>query len=266
MATKTITILAEKGGVGKTTISTNIAAGLALSGYNTILLDADPQGHAGRILGFEKAPKLYDLLVRKASWKDVVQVVSPAVYMPPNFTADKVGFFGAVVGNEETMTISMQIKNTTLRRRLTELNVDYLIVDTNPSPSMLQEGIAVASDYIIIPTQLEPLSTMNSVPDTIAHIDPLRALMADNGIDIVKLLGIIPNQKISNVTIHSTFEEYLYNTYGDAVWTPIPRSSIIPEVQLKGQMLFAGAPKHRVTQAFWRIVQRIIQRIEVENF
>jgi chromosome partitioning protein len=263
---KCITVLAEKGGVGKTTISTHIAAGLCLSGYNVMLLDADPQGHAGTALGFEKRPALYDLLVRDTtSWKDVVQTVDPQIYTPAEFTG-QLGFFGVVVGNEETMTISMHIKNTKLRRRLAQIQMDYVIVDTNPSPSMLQEAIAVASDYVIIPTQLEPLSVRNSVSDTMGHIDPIREAAADNGLDIAKILGIIPNQKQGNVSIHTAFEEYLYNTYGELVWPAIPRASVIPESQLKGQLLYASAPRHKVTVAFWSIVQRIIQRIEVEAY
>ena len=64
-----ISIASQKGGVGKTTLATHIAAGLAVKGHRVVLVDSDPQGHATVALGLPKEPGLYDLLVRDASFK-----------------------------------------------------------------------------------------------------------------------------------------------------------------------------------------------------
>ena len=77
---KIITLLNEKGGVGKTTLATHIAAGLAFRGFRVVLVDADPQGHATVALGLPKEPGLYDLLVRDAPFKSVLRFIPAQVY------------------------------------------------------------------------------------------------------------------------------------------------------------------------------------------
>ncbi|PJF33875.1 MAG: hypothetical protein CUN57_01010, partial [Phototrophicales bacterium] len=80
---KTITLLNQKGGVGKTTLATHLATALAMTGYQTLLIDTDAQGSATFGVGFDYEPGLYNLLVRKANWQDVLRVVSPEIYEHP---------------------------------------------------------------------------------------------------------------------------------------------------------------------------------------
>ena len=75
---KTITLLNEKGGVGKTTLSTHLAAYLALRGKKVILVDADAQAHATVTLGIAKSSGFYDLMVRDDSFQRLV--ISPTVF------------------------------------------------------------------------------------------------------------------------------------------------------------------------------------------
>ena len=82
---RVITLLNEKGGVGKTTLAIHIAAGLSLRGYTVVLVDADPQGNATTALGLAKEPAVHDLIVRNASWRDSLRTVHPDVYSPPEF-------------------------------------------------------------------------------------------------------------------------------------------------------------------------------------
>ena len=67
---KVLTFLNEKGGVGKTTLTSTIGAGLAIMGYRVLLIDADPQGHLTISYGLKKHHSLYDLLVRDAEFND----------------------------------------------------------------------------------------------------------------------------------------------------------------------------------------------------
>ena len=69
---KIVTLLNEKGGVGKTTLATHLAAGLAIRGKRVILVDADPQGHATIAFGLSKEPGFYDLIVRNAPFQKVL--------------------------------------------------------------------------------------------------------------------------------------------------------------------------------------------------
>ena len=111
-----ITLLNEKGGVGKTTLATHIAAGLAIKGYRVVLIDSDPQGNATSAVGLEKRPNFYDLTVRNDSWRDVLGTVHPDVYGEPH-EAPK-GQLLAVSGNKESRNIANMIgDNKHIRRQ-----------------------------------------------------------------------------------------------------------------------------------------------------
>src|SRR5689334_141034 len=132
----TVTLLNEKGGVGKTTLATHIAAGLAILGAKVLLVDADPQGHATVTLGQTKAPGLYDLLVRDALFKDTLQVVSPEVYETPNQKAQ--GELFVIPSNVETRNIANSISDAfAIAERFRELEdiIDVVVFDTSPTPS-----------------------------------------------------------------------------------------------------------------------------------
>jgi chromosome partitioning protein len=82
---KAITLLNEKGGVGKTTLATHFAAGLTLRDLRVLLIDTDPQAHATTTFGLKKEPALHDLLVREAEFTDVLRAVpAERVTAPPD--------------------------------------------------------------------------------------------------------------------------------------------------------------------------------------
>src|SRR5574341_504243 len=80
---KVITVTSEKGGTGKTTLATHLAAGLAARGKRVLLVDGDPQGHATLSLGLAKGPGLYNLLVRGVDMRYEVVMPAPGPETPP---------------------------------------------------------------------------------------------------------------------------------------------------------------------------------------
>src|SRR5690606_25634542 len=80
---KVVTLLNEKGGVGKTTVAVHIAAGLAVNGHRVLLVDADPEGHATVMYGLGKEHGVYGLLVRHATYQRLVRPISPELYEVP---------------------------------------------------------------------------------------------------------------------------------------------------------------------------------------
>ena len=77
---RTIAVANRKGGVGKSTVSVHVAAGLATRGHNVLLVDSDPQGHAGFSLGIPPQPGLFNLLVEKKEFQEVVRSIPPAAF------------------------------------------------------------------------------------------------------------------------------------------------------------------------------------------
>ncbi|CAN5307514.1 AAA family ATPase [soil metagenome] len=144
-----IAILNQKGGVGKTTTTVNLAAALALQGLSTCVLDLDPQAHASTHLGIEPdpdRPTIYDVLVNRATLADVRRVVNDNLTIAPadlNLAAAEVELAG-VVGRE-----------VILREKLTadDERFDYLLMDCAPSLGVLTLNALAAADEVFIPLQ-----------------------------------------------------------------------------------------------------------------
>src|SRR5690349_6791367 len=144
---KVISLINEKGGVGKTTLAAHIAAGLAIRRYRVVLADAAPQGHATLSLGLRKERGLYDLVGRDAPFKDVLRLVPPDVYGIPG--AAHKGELYVIPSNAETRNIANTISDPfTADDRLTELEdlIDIVVFDTSPTPSLLHGAIYLATD------------------------------------------------------------------------------------------------------------------------
>ncbi len=263
---KVITFLNEKGGVGKTTLATHIAAGLAIRGLRVVLIDSDPQGNATSAVGLEKLPNFYNLTVRNASWREVLKPVHPDVYNEPHETSK--GQLLAVSGNKESRNIANMISdNRLIRRRFQEIKnaVDFIIVDTSPTPSLLHASITVASDYVVMPTDCEAFSTLEGLPDSIQHTGSIRADAAEHNVDVARLLAIVPNKYREKTVSHNEVIDYLRGQYGDLVWEPINMAIVFSEAQLLRQFLFGHAPTSRATAQMWSLVDRIRQEVVVSE-
>lgn len=204
---KVITLLNEKGGVGKTTLSFHIAAGLAARGARIMLIDSDPQGHATLMTGLQKAPGLYELLVRNANWKDVVEVIPPQRY------GSEEGLLAVVPSNVESRTISDAIQDIAIfAKRMEGLRqsgmVDYVIVDTPPTPSLLHGTIYLGTDATIYPTKTESLS-MDGLKESLARLQMARDNRRMAGYAGIDVLAVIPNMVRAGVAEHEANLELL---------------------------------------------------------
>src|SRR5260221_95165 len=102
---KVVAVANRKGGVGKSTTSVHIAGALAARGHKVLLVDTDPQGHAGVCLGIRKEPGLYNLIVEKADFQDVIRPVSPESLMPED--KPPLGRLLVLPGDEKSQVIPM---------------------------------------------------------------------------------------------------------------------------------------------------------------
>ncbi len=253
-----ITLLNEKGGVGKTTLATHIAAGLALKGNRVVLVDTDPQANATSAVGLDKRPGFYDLCVRDAEWREILQLVHPDVYSPPDSQSQ--GQLYCVAGNTESRTVAMSMKNRlVIRSRFQQLRkaIDFIVLDTSPTPSLLNEAILLATDYVLIPTDCESFSALEGLPESIGHIQNASNTLSSNNVSGPKILGIIPNKYRSKTVLHRDMLNHLRELYGDLICEPIRLHVGISETQTIQQFLFAVAGTHDITRQFWDLVNLV---------
>lgn len=259
-----ITLLNSKGGTGKTTVATHLAAGLALFGQRVLLIDADGQGNATTALGLAKEPYFYDLVVRGKSWQQSIQPVSRDVYTPTGWDETD-GALYCVAGNVETRNIPNSISDeTVLARRVSELAdvVDYIIFDTSPTASLLHSAIHAATDYLLLPTECEGHSALEGLPETLERAEAIRNRALQYGLDLCKPLGIIPNKYRSNTTAQDSVLNHLRGQYGALVWEPIPMRIALGEASLNRQMIYAYAPQSDAAEGLLQIAEAVLRETE----
>jgi len=254
---RVITLLNEKGGVGKTTLSTHIAAGLAIRGHRVALVDADPQGHATFMMGADKAPGLYDLLVREAPYRDVMRVVQPEQYSnePDTIT----GSLFLIPANVEVRTIPMNTSNVMVaQERLRELEgtIDVVVIDTSPTPSLLHAMIYLASDSIIYPTKLELLS-FDGLLESLKHRQMIQGQRQQMGMAPLEVMGIVPVMYRSKTVVHNHNLEALKERFGTSVWPAIQQRTIWTEAANERQLVFTYQPESAASKDAWDLVKRI---------
>ena len=166
---KIISIVNQKGGVGKTTTAINLAAALAATGYKILIIDMDPQGNATTGLGIDKnncRAHVYDALVSEDTdiKSCIVDTIIPNLYLMPA---------NSHLASLEKTLLNAQDGKLRLKKALSTLkNYDLIFIDCPPSLSALNINALVASNYILIPVQCEfyALEGLGSLLDTIARI------------------------------------------------------------------------------------------------
>lgn len=160
-STRFLTVSNQKGGVGKTTTTVNIAAALAKAGMNVVVVDIDPQGNASTALGIEhhaEVESIYDVLINDAPLADVL---APC----PEFENLLVAPATIHLAGAEIELVSLVAREQRLRRALDEYSkmrrenglerIDYVFIDCPPSLGLLTVNAFVAAREVLIPIQCE---------------------------------------------------------------------------------------------------------------
>ena len=181
--TRVMVVANQKGGVGKTTTTVNLAASLALHGARVLVVDLDPQGNASTALGIDhhaEVPSIYDVLVESKPLSEVVQPVP-----------DVEGLFCAPatidLAGAEIELVSLVARESRLQRAIQayEQPLDYILIDCPPSLGLLTVNALVAGAEVLIPIQceyyaLEGLGQLLRNVDLVrGHLNPDAACLDD---------------------------------------------------------------------------------------
>lgn len=267
---KVITLLNEKGGVGKTTLAVHIAEGLAAKySLRAMLIDADPQGHSTRRCAWTpKAPGFYDLLVRGKNFMDVaVEIPGEKFGIPDERLPD--GRLWVIPSNIETRNIAASISDAdALALRLDELHdlIDVVVIDTSPTPSLLHGAIYTATDAILYPTKLEMMA-FDGLVESITH-----RMAADEqrkkrwGIPPMDVLGIVPIAYRKGTIEQDRNLSDLIGHFGSMVWDAVPQRTLWTEAESQALPVYMIAPFSPAAAEAWQMIDRVAEKLGVVNY
>lgn len=227
-----VTVTSEKGGTGKTTVTTTVAGLLATLGHKVLLIDSDPQANATLSFGLTPQAGLYDLLVRGRSIDDLILRPEDERFAPPGM--EPRGQLYVLPANRELHAIPQVVDDRdALADALEDVATffDVVVIDTAPSPGMMLSLAYSASQSVIVPTQLELLSLMG-VQNTVQSA-------VRKGL---RLLGIQPNLYRANTELHrhnlaQLSELAMANDW--TVWDPIPQMIAWAEASQLQRMIYS---------------------------
>ena len=262
---KSIAIINQKGGCAKTTTAINLGAGLAKEGMDVLLIDMDPQGHAGMGLGLkvhELDDTTYDLLLDKETTIDDIAVdsyVDNLRVVPSNIKlAGGVVELSSQIGSE--MTLRKKLKNH-LESGSSSFNV--CLIDCPPSLGNLTVVAINASDDLIIPTQMSHYS-LEGIADLLDTVDMVRENLDREDLEI---LGVLPTHYDKrNKTVNRRVMDELEDYFGDKVFdTKISKNLTIDKAQSESKTIFDYDSNSTGAKSYRELTKEVIKRLGGEE-
>jgi chromosome partitioning protein len=245
----------QKGGVGKTTTTVNLAAGLAKVGQRVLLVDLDPQGNATMGSGVDKRAlnlSVYDVLLETATIVEARQRSEVGGY-------DVLGANRELAGAEIEL-VGLERRDQRLHAALAAVadQYDLVIIDCPPSLSLLTLNGLCSAHGVIVPMQCEYFA-LEGLTDLVNTIRQVHANLNPD-LQIIGLLRVMYDPRI---TLQQQVSEQLKGHFGDKVFNAvIPRNVRLAEAPSFGQPGVVFDPASRGAQAYLEFAREMVDRVK----
>ncbi|MDQ1288994.1 MAG: chromosome partitioning protein [Actinomycetota bacterium] len=261
--TRILTVANQKGGVGKTTTTVNVAAAMAQAGLNVLVLDIDPQGNASTALGIDHhadIPSLYDVVVEDAPLADVIQQCPdvPNLWCAPA-TIDLAG--------AEIELVSMVAREMRLQKSLDSYlderyanalpQIDYIFIDCPPSLSLLTINAFVAATEVFIPIQCEYYA-LEGLSQLLKHIELIRGHLNPR----LHVSTILLTMYDGRTRLSSQVAEEVRTHFSEVVVkTSVPRSVRISEAPSHSQTVMTYDPGSSGALSYLEAAREVAEQV-----
>ena len=246
-AIRRICVTLSKGGVGKTTTSVNLSAGLALAGHKVLLVDTDTQGQSSYILGTKPRAGLTELLTKELSPEECIIRARKNLWL---LSGGK-----SLAGVKRIIDRKSFGAEWTLSEALKDLDhrYDYVIIDTAPGWDQLIVNVLFYATEVLVPVALEvmPLQGLAEFMKSLGSIQKYRK-------EIV-LKYIVPTFMDTRIKGPETIYAQLKKLYPEYICTPIRYSESLSEAPSYGKSIFEFAPGSTATADYRELVKKVTQ-------
>jgi chromosome partitioning protein len=248
-----IAVLNQKGGVGKTTTTINLAAYLARAGKSVLVCDIDPQGNTTSGLGVDKHAldtTLYDILFSRAETSNTIKEIgSQGLFLLPanaNLAAAEVELVGA------------QQREYKLKKALDQLDYDYILIDCPPSLGLLTINALTAAQEVLIPVQAEYYA-LEGLSQLLSVITQVRQGLNPS----LDILGVVVTLYDSRTSLSEQVKAEIEKHFGDKVFkTVIPRNVRLAEAPSFGKTIVEHDKWSKGARAYKALAREVEKRAD----
>lgn len=250
---ETIAVANQKGGVGKTTTAVNLAAALARKGFETLLIDVDPQGNATSGLGFDKrvfVPNIYNVLVELMPLEKTMKETGVKNLWTVGANADLTG--------AEIELVSALARESRLKGAISGVKsrFRFIILDCPPSLGLLTINALTAADRVIIPIQGEYYA-MEGLAQFVGAVQRIKGSLNQN----LAIEGGVLTMFDSRMTLSNQVKDEVGKFFGTTMLqTIIPRNIRLAEAPGFGQNIFQYDAKSKGAEAYDALADELLTR------
>ena len=256
---RVISIVNQKGGVGKTAVASNLGVGIALNGNRVLLIDADSQGNLTSSMGVDNADEMEHTL---------------ATFLEKEINEDPVETGEYIMGNKEGLDLvpcdirlagmDYMIMNAMNREHLLEAFIsgvrdryDYILIDCSPSLNLMTINVLTAADAAIIPVEASYLS-MAGLQQLLSSIGSTKRKLNKK----LSVEGIVINKVNTRTNHERDIVEKLREAYGSEIRifrSMIPESVRAKECTAYGVSIFGHDPRGKVAKAYLDLTREVLR-------
>src|SRR5665213_751052 len=252
MAKRIIAVLNQKGGVGKTTTTLNLAAYLAKAGRSVLICDLDPQGNSTSGLGINKQEldkTLYDVLFSRAEATKVIQTLPDKNLnvLPAN----------AQLAGAEVELVGLEHRELKLKQVLDKLEYEYILIDCPPSLGLLTINALTSADSVLIPVQAEYYA-LEGLSQLLSVIQEVRKALNPN----LNILGVVVTLYDSRTSLSEQVKKELEKYFSEKVFaTVIPRNVKLAEAPSFGRTIIEHDKWSKGARAYKALAKELEKRL-----